>query len=187
MPALNPFILKGSLSGSSEEVIKLTSLSLERNFFLISKNPRWARQPGGTAPSAAEGAASQTPRRAGDPWLWDRPLLQLFPALLHSLSSWGRSYSALKFDDLIKPQIWGLMISNEISVTRRCDIWLPKQMVLFLVFIFFRDRISLFFSTGGGREDFEVNNVLCISCHLNEYMISFWFVITFAGNCYLRH
>lgn len=146
MPALNPFILKGSLSDCSEEVIKLTSLSPDRNLSDFKKI--WVS--GDTAPSIASHRGRGCP---ADSWA--------AATSPHSFTHlWGSSYSAPP-----GPKVW--CCPMKVFSLQDTAICLSKQMGLVLAFISFQYKISLFCSTAGGREESEVNNALCVSCHLN--------------------
>lgn len=135
------------------------------------KKSRWARQPGDTAPSVAShrgrGCPAVAPRgsRTLPMGRADAPAAPSPRSFTHLLG-WLLPSS---------PRAQSFMISDEIFLAARHNdmfaLWLFKQMGLFLGFyFFFQYKISLFCSTAGGREDFEVNNVLHISCHLNEYI-----------------
>lgn len=165
MPALNPFILKGSLSECSEEVIKLTSLSPERNFFLILKKPLVElgsletqlhcsfMQRKGLPSSCPEG--QEMPARGKDRSSSPSPGL------------WGGSSSA---PPAAKVQ-WSPMKIFSVQDTTIClPSAYPNGWVYSWVLFFFQYKMSLFCSTAGRREAFEVNNVLCISRRLNEYI-----------------
>lgn len=141
MSALNPFILKGSLSDCSEEVIKLTSLSPERNFFLILKKPlgelgsletqlhRSFMQRKGLPSSCPEG--QETPTRGKDrssspsPWLW------------------GGSSSAPPAPKVQWSPMKIFLAARHNNMLALC---FSKRMGLFFVFIFFsvQDEFILF-------------------------------------------
>lgn len=165
MPALNPFILKGRLSACSEEVIKLTSLSPERNVFLTLKESWWARQSRDAAPSITSHRGRGCPavaQRGRSPLLMGRALAPAAPSshsFTHLLGWLFLSSQGPKFDVQ-----WNFS---------QCKTWCVCPLIIqtdgfILDFYFFQYKISLFLSTARGREGFGVNNVLCISCHLNE-------------------
>lgn len=142
MPALNPFILKGRLSACSEEVIKLTSLSPERNVFLTLKESWWARQSRDAAPSITSHRGRGCPavaQRGRSPLLMGRALAPAAPSP-HSFTH------LLGWLFLSSPRAQSLM-SNEIFLSARHDVfalWLSRQMGLFLIFIFFSTKLVYF-------------------------------------------
>lgn len=138
MPALNSFILKGRLSACSEEVIKLNSLSPERNVFLTLKESWWARQSRDAAPSVASHRGRGCPavaQRGRSPLWMGRALPSAVPSP-HSFTH------LLGWLFLSSPRAQGLM-SNEIFLSARHDVfalWLSRRMRLFLIFGFFSTK-----------------------------------------------
>lgn len=159
MPALNPLILKVRyLSGCSGDIVKINQPEPREKLLSRFKN--------------------------------QGELESLETQLHHSLHHKRRRETTLHGKGApAGPKVWWSVM--KIFLQQDPTIYLPSDYSsrwVYSWFKFFKYKTSLFFSVSGGREYFEVDNLLCISFHLNEYItfhfdlwLHLWVTVIYHG------